>query len=60
MIPYTADVLLALLENHNRAVWVDIYVPKDTPAGVHRGKLRVNVDGKPCTLPACNLSRKKT
>jgi hypothetical protein len=40
----------------NRGVWVDIYIPRDAPAGVHRGTLTVRVDGQPCALPACTLA----
>jgi hypothetical protein len=39
----------------NRGVWVDIYIPRDAPAGAHRGTLTVRVDGQPCALPACTL-----
>ncbi|ACY18798.1 glycoside hydrolase domain-containing protein [Haliangium ochraceum] len=41
----------------NRGVWVDVYIPRDTPAGIHRGTLRVSAaDGGACGLDACELA----
>jgi hypothetical protein len=38
-----------------QAVWIDVYIPKDTPRGTHRGTVRIDVGGAPCELPACRL-----
>jgi hypothetical protein len=38
-----------------RGLWIDIYIPRDLPAGVHHGTLTVRVDGRVCDLPACTL-----
>lgn len=40
----------------NRGVWIDVYVPRDAPAGTHRGTVTVAVDGAPCALPACRIA----
>lgn len=45
----------AVSANRNQGVWVDIYVPKDAPAGDHKGELSVLVGGKPCKLAGCTL-----
>lgn len=41
--------------HRNQGVWVDVYIPKDAPAGVQRGKLRVEVGGAACGLSSCEL-----
>jgi len=38
-----------------RGVWVDLYIPRDARAGLHRGELRVEVDGRTCSAPGCRL-----
>lgn len=53
LVPHRAPVRVPAGEN--RGIWVDIYIPRDAPAGVHRGTLTVRVDGQPCALPACTL-----
>jgi hypothetical protein len=42
--------------NRNQGVWVDVYIPKGTPAGTHRGTLTVRVDGQVCSLAACQIA----
>lgn len=36
---------------HNQAVWVDLYVGKDLPAGTYRGQVRVQADGGSMQVP---------
>lgn len=55
LIPLADTDLIELLPRRNQAIWVDIYVPKDTAPGLHRGKLVVEVDGSPCALANCRL-----
>jgi hypothetical protein len=31
--------------NQNQSIWVDIYIPKEAPAGLFQGTLTVNIDG---------------
>ena len=53
LIPHRQAVLVPAHES--RGLWIDIYIPRDAPAGVHHGTLSVRVDGQVCTLPACTL-----
>lgn len=53
LIPHRAP--LRVPAGQNRGMWIDIYIPRDAPAGVHRGTLTVRVDGQPCALAACRL-----
>jgi hypothetical protein len=53
LVPHRGPVRVPARQN--RGIWVDIYIPRDAPAGVHRGTLTVAVDGQPCALPACTL-----
>ena len=53
LVPHRGPVHVPARQN--RGIWVDIYIPRDAPAGVHRGTLTVRVDGQPCALPACTL-----
>jgi hypothetical protein len=53
LVPHRAPVHVPARQN--RGIWVDIYIPRDAPASVHRGTLTVRVDGQPCALPACTL-----
>ncbi len=39
----------------NQGLWIDLYIPRDAPAGLHRGTARIHVAGEPCPLPACIL-----
>jgi Domain of unknown function (DUF4091) len=41
--------------HQRRGLWIDIYIPRDAPAGIHRGTLTVRVNGQVCGLPACTL-----
>jgi hypothetical protein len=57
LIPLASGSAFELPAHLNRAVWIDIYVPPGTAAGVYRGTLAVlAADGKPCPLPGCRLS----
>ena len=35
----------------NQAVWVDLFVPKTTPAGTYRGRVKVTAGGATASLP---------
>jgi hypothetical protein len=39
----------------SQGIWVDIFVPKETRPGIHKGTITVEVDGKPCALKECQL-----
>lgn len=39
----------------SQGIWVDVFVPKDTKPGIHKGTITVEVDGKPCALKECQL-----
>ncbi|MBU1178089.1 hypothetical protein KJ903_02615, partial [Patescibacteria group bacterium] len=41
--------------NRNQGVWVDVYIPKSTEPGVHRGTISVEINGQTCDLPSCQL-----
>jgi hypothetical protein len=43
--PFSMDAQYAVIAN--RPVWVDIFVPPATPAGIYRGTVRVTQNGKP-------------
>jgi hypothetical protein len=39
-----------------QGIWIDVYIPKDAPAGRHRGELLVKIAGKVCALPGCRMA----
>ncbi|PID38965.1 MAG: hypothetical protein CSB49_02755 [Proteobacteria bacterium] len=45
----------AVAARRRQGIWIDVYVPKGTPAGVHRGELVVKIAGEVCGLPGCKL-----
>ncbi|HWN66865.1 MAG TPA: hypothetical protein VNM90_04445, partial [Haliangium sp.] len=53
LVPHRQAVLVPA--HQRRGLWIDIYIPRDAPAGVHRGTLTVRVAGQVCSLPACTL-----
>lgn len=53
--PHGPQRSITVPAGQNRGLWIDIQVPRDAPAGVHRGTVIVAVDGVPCALPACRL-----
>src|SRR5690606_36918729 len=53
LVPHRGTVRVPA--RRSRAFWIDIYIPRDAPAGVHHGTLTVRVDGQVCALPACTL-----
>jgi hypothetical protein len=40
-------------------LWIDVYVPRDAPVGLHRGKIRVGKDGLPLAIEVLPLSLPK-
>ena len=36
-----------LIRGRNQPVWIDVYVPLSTPAGLYHGQVRVSIGGKP-------------
>ncbi len=39
----------------SQGIWVDVFVPKDTKPGIHKGTISVEVGGKPCALVECQI-----
>jgi len=39
----------------NQGIWVDVYIPEQTPPGKHRGELTITIDGRSCGLPQCTI-----
>lgn len=39
----------------NQGVWVDVFIPKSTKAGVHGGTISVEINGQACDLSGCQL-----
>ena len=42
---------LTVAPSQNQAIWVEIYLRRDLPAGLYQGNLEMNIDGKSSTLP---------
>ena len=55
LIPLAADATFSVAAGRNQGAWIDIYVPKETKPGVHRGEVTVEIEGKPCGDPGCKL-----
>ncbi|MGE5784730.1 MAG: hypothetical protein ACM3ZE_09065, partial [Myxococcales bacterium] len=55
LIPIQDDARLVVPANQNQGVWVDIYIPKETPPGTYRGSFVVQAKGVPCPLRTCWL-----
>ncbi|WP_428268626.1 glycoside hydrolase domain-containing protein [Haliangium sp.] len=53
LVPHHAP--LTVPAGANQGLWIDLYIPRDAPAGVHRGTIAVRVDGQVCELPGCRL-----
>lgn len=53
LVPHTAPVTVPPREN--KGMWIDVYIPKDAPAGTHRGELTVFVGGEPFTTLLVDL-----
>lgn len=56
LVPITAPsgkggLPLTVPTNTNQAIWFDIYVPKEAPAGDYTGTLAINTDGSNQTIP---------
>ncbi|MFH1131093.1 MAG: DUF4091 domain-containing protein [Pseudomonadota bacterium] len=56
LIPLRENETFSVGRRRNQGIWVDIYIPKDAPAGLHKGVMSIDVAGSPCPLPACQLS----
>lgn len=54
LVPLAAKDTIDVPAGHVQGVWVDVYIPKGTKPGIHRGKVVVEVDGQPC-LKGCEL-----
>jgi hypothetical protein len=54
-LPATDNIVarpgVAMEQQRNQAVWVDLYVPKDAAVGEHRAGVEVKVGGETRTLP---------
>lgn len=42
---------LRVAAGHNQAIWIEIYTSRNLPAGIYRGKVKVNADGRMQTIP---------
>jgi len=49
------DNSFTVAAKRNQGVWVDVYIPKSTAVGVHRGTVNVTVNGQACDLPTCQI-----
>lgn len=45
-VPLEAVGRFDIKAGENQGVWVDVYIPKDSPAGTYKGKIRVAENGK--------------
>ena len=55
LVPLNLMKDFSVTAKRNQAVWVDVYIPKGTPPGVHKGVVTVMVNGKACGLSTCKL-----
>ncbi len=55
LVPWDPPKVLAVPAGRNQGFWVDLYIPKDTPVGLHEGLLTVEVGGSACELVTCQL-----
>ncbi|MCC6748424.1 MAG: DUF4091 domain-containing protein [Deltaproteobacteria bacterium] len=55
LVPLRAGERFTVPGRRNQGVWIDVYVPRDTPPGTHRGTVRVSIGGAKCALPTCEL-----
>jgi len=55
LIPLGLSDSLSVAAGQNQGVWVDIFIPSNTPSGLHRGTLVVEVGGVPCALQTCQI-----
>ncbi|MCA9665015.1 MAG: DUF4091 domain-containing protein, partial [Myxococcales bacterium] len=44
-----------LPSKRNQGVWIDVYIPKSTEPGLHKGKVLVRSTDGGCKIPACLL-----
>src|SRR5215813_13482852 len=42
---------IAVAAKQNQAIWIEIYTARNLPAGLYRGQVTVNVDGKRTVIP---------
>ncbi len=47
LVPHLRPIEVA--PKTNQGMWIDVYIPKNAPAGLHQGELEVRVDGQPFT-----------
>lgn len=53
LVPHNNPVTVPARQN--KGMWVDVYIPKDAPAGTHRDELTVVVGGEPFITLAVDL-----
>ena len=53
LVPHRTPITLA--PRRNQGFWIDIYIPKSTPAGFHQGTITVKRGGGPCGLSRCAI-----
>jgi hypothetical protein len=42
---------LRVAAGHNQAIWIEVYTSRNLPAGIYRGNVTVNADGRVQTIP---------
>ncbi len=55
LIPLGPNDSFSVEAGQNQGVWVDIFIPSDTPPGFYRGTLVVDEAGVPCSLLTCQI-----
>lgn len=55
LVPLGPGTSLTVPARRNQGVWVDLFIPRDTPPGRYHGTITVTVDGRPCAQPGCQL-----
>ena len=56
LVPLNISGSFTVAERENQGTWVDIYIPKGTPVGIHRGTLTVESNGQRCSLSNCKIA----
>lgn len=56
LVPLNLIKSLGVAAQRNQGIWVDIYIPKSTKAGLHKGTVTVTVGGSACSLPSCTVA----
>ena len=55
LVPLNISGVFSVPQRQVQGTWVDIYIPKGTAPGVHRGTLTVEVGGQVCAQSFCRI-----